>query len=398
MNAGSTTTRTLRVLLVDDHAPIRRSLKQLIELKGRYTVVGEGVNGAEAIERVEDLQPDLVLMDMNMPVMNGAEATRVIKERHPDIQVLALTAFADMALVSAMVKAGASGYLIKGGSAEELMESLDAVARGLGALDKEITRDVMEDMAALYQKEQERADALEELDRIKREFISVVSHELRTPVTNIKGGATTLKKSWKTIDDDTKREFLDSMERQCDRLTRLVDQILTVSGIQRGGLGLKEKAFNPADLVSEAMIALSSKAAGREVTADLSDTTATGDRLRLGQVTESLIENALSFTTGSVVIRTGRNRSGPFISVRDEGPGLSPETLHRLLDEPFTQGDSSSTRKVGGLGLSLYIARRVLEASHGRLEVETSPQMGSTFTMLLAPAPESRKRTGKQSS
>jgi signal transduction histidine kinase len=386
MAAAEPLTRTLRVLLVDDHAPIRKSLKQLIELKGPYEVVGEGSNGVEAIEQVEELEPDLVLIDMNMPVMNGADATRVIKERHPNIQVLALTAFADMTLVSAMVKAGASGYLIKGGSAGELMESLDAVAKGLGALDKEITRDVIEDMAELYKKEQERADALEELDRIKREFISVVSHELRTPVTNIKGRATTLKKSWTTIDDETKREFLDSMEQQCDRLTRLVDQILTVSGIQRGGLGLKESTFDPATLVQEALRALRPKLDDRVVQTELAPASATGDRSRLGQVVEALIDNALSFTTGKVVIRSGQGAEGPYVMIADEGPGLSKETLHRLLQEPFTQGDSSSTRKVGGLGLSMYIARRVLEASQGRLAVNTAPDRGSVFTMHLAPA------------
>jgi signal transduction histidine kinase len=381
-----TETRALRVLLVDDHAPIRRSLKQLIELKGHYAVVGEGTNGAEAIERVEDLHPDLVLMDMNMPVMTGAEATRVIKDRHPDVQVLALTAFADMALVSAMVKAGASGYLIKGGSADELMGSLDAVAKGLGALDKEITRNVMEDMAGLYKTEQERADALEELDRIKREFISVVSHELRTPVTNIKGGATTLRRGWNTIEDETKHELLESMERQCERLTRMVDQILTVSGIQRGGLGLKKITFDPAELVTEAMVALRSKTVGRKVVTELTGTNATGDRIRLSQVAQSLIENALNYTTSTVMVRTGTKGSEPYISVSDEGPGLGPETLDRLLNQPFSQGDSSSTRRVGGLGLSLYIARRVLEASQGRLEVETSQHAGSTFTMVLASA------------
>ena len=376
--------RSVRVLLVDDHAPIRKSLRQLLELRGNYEIVGEGSNGAEAVEQVEELSPDVVLMDMNMPVMNGAEATRVIKERHPDIEVLALTAFADMALVSAMVKAGASGYLIKGGSGEELMESLNAVTRGLGALDKEVTRGVIEDMADLYHREQDRADALAELDRIKREFISVVSHELRTPVTTIRGGATTLRKGWGAIDDDTKLEFLDSMERQCEKLTSIIDQILTVSGLQRGGLGLEPAVFDTTELVAEALKAMADKVEGRTIHTDLRGTTASGDRGRLLQVLTSLIDNAVNFTTGRIVVSTGDTGDEPFISVDDEGPGLSPETLHRLVNQPFSQADASSTRKIGGLGLSLYIARRVLEASGGRFEVSTSPHSGSTFTMVLA--------------
>jgi signal transduction histidine kinase len=376
----------MRVLLVDDHDSIRKSLRQLIELRAEFEVVGEGSNGSEALERTELLHPDIILMDMNMPVMDGVQATRVIKERHPNVQVLALTAFADMSLVSEMVKAGASGYLLKGGSSKELLDSLQAIARGQGALDKEVTRGVMEDMADLYRKEQERADALAELDRMKSEFVSVVSHELRTPVTSIKGGLATLQTNWDSIEDDLKLELLVSMQAQCDRLSRMVGQILTASGIQRGGLGLHPSIFSLAQVGNDAVKALAEKLRGRTVRCSFAEVFASGDRERIKGVVIAPIENAVDFTAGDIEVTVEDVDGTPLLKVSDAGPGIPRDTLQRLLNEPFSQADSSTTRPVGGLGLSLYLARQVLEASGGRLEVDTAPERGSTFTLVLPAA------------
>ena len=376
----------MKVLLVDDHAPIRKGIRQLLELRTDFEVVGEGTNGAEAVAAVDRLLPDVVLMDMNMPVMNGVEATRTIKERHPEVKVLALTAFGEMSLVAAMVKAGAAGYLLKGGAADELVESLRAVARGQGALDKEVTRGVMDDLGELYKKEQERADSLADLDRMKSEFVSVVSHELRTPLTTIKGTAATLQRGWDQIDDDLRQEFVSSITTQCDRLTDMIEKILTVSGIQRGGLGLQPSTFSLGLIAREAVELADGKAAGREIRLDVTDVPASGDRKRIRDVAHSLIENALNFTSGNVTVKVSAPRGVPRLSVQDQGPGLDPSEVHKLLEKPFLQGDSSSTRQVGGLGLSLYIARQVLEASGGWLEVDTAPDRGSTFTMILPSA------------
>jgi signal transduction histidine kinase len=373
----------MKVLLVDDHAPVRKGIRQLLELRTDFEIVGEGSNGAEAVAAVDLLQPDVVLMDMNMPVMNGVEATRTIKERHPAVKVLALTAFGEMSLVAAMVKAGAAGYLLKGGAADELVESLRAVARGQGALDKEVTRGVMDDLGELYKQEQERADSLADLDRMKTEFVSIVSHELRTPLTTIKGSASTLQRGWDQIDDELRHEFLHSIAAQCDRLTEMIEKILTVSGIQRGGLGLQPSIFSLGLIAREALEIAGDRASGRDVELDVSDVLASGDRKRIRAVAHSLIENALNFTTGKVTVSVSAPAGVPRLSVEDEGPGLDPAEVHRLLEKPFLQGDSSTTRKVGGMGLSLYIARQVLEASGGWLQVDTAPDRGSTFTMIL---------------
>ena len=373
----------VKVLVVDDSAPVRHQLKKLLELKTTCEIVGEGSNGEEALDGVETFRPDVVLMDMNMPVMSGVEATRRIKERHPGVKVLALTAFGDMSLVSSMIQAGASGYLLKGGSSEELIRSLDAVGKGHAALDKEVTRGVMDDLAELLAKEQERTAMLAELDRMKSEFVSVVSHELRTPITNIKGGVLTLKRGWEMIDEPQKMTFLDSISRQCDRLSQMVHQILTVSGIQRGGIGLKATSFYLDQLAREALESLSVKTINRNVTITGGAVHTTGDRDRLKDAVIALIQNALDFTKGDVTVEVSTQKDEARLQVIDEGPGMDQATLNTLLNKPFTQGDSSHTRKVGGLGLSLYIARQVLEASDGRLEIQTSPDSGTRVTMVL---------------
>lgn len=375
----------VKVLLVDDHAPIRASLRQLLELRPGYRVVAEGANGREAVEAVEAHDPDVVLMDTNMPVMNGVEATRAIKERHPDVKVLVLTAFGDMSLVSASIKAGASGYLLKGGSSEELLNSLEAVALGQGALDKGVTRGVIDDVAELYRDEQERAASLEALDRMKSEFVSVVTHELRTPLTGIKGGVRTLHQGWARLDDPTKLELLDNIDSQCDRLTHLVDQILTVSGIQGGGLGLTADRFSLDDVARAVAASLGRSFADREILVDAAEPVEiAADRGHVVEAALALVKNALQHTDGPVRVGVAASGGTGRLTIADGGPGMERDLLDRLLTQPFERGDSSTTRRVGGLGLSIYIARQVLEASGGTLEASSSPGGGSTFT-LVAP-------------
>jgi signal transduction histidine kinase len=376
----------MRVLIVDDNVHVRGGLRQLLDFQEHIQVVGECADGREAVTEVGRLNPDVVVMDMRMPEMTGAEATAVIKRDHPNVKVLALTAFGEMELVSEMVKAGADGYLLKGGSAEELLRSLDAVHAGEAALGREVTRGVMQNLAQLYREEQERARSLVDLDRMKTEFVSVVSHELRTPLTTISGGVSTLQYKWGDLDDATKLELLGSMSNQCDRLSLMIDKILTVSGIQRGGLGLQPTDFSLGTVAREAVALLDHKTEPGRITITESDVEVSGDLDRIREAAVSLVDNALSFTEGKVEVEVTSGVRMARLIVRDHGPGLEYATLDTLLNKPFTQADSSSTRRVGGLGLSLFIARQVLEASGGRLDVETSPEAGSTFTMAIPKA------------
>ena len=120
----------MKLLLVDDNDAARAGLRQAIELKTTFEVVGEAANGVEAVRLVRELHPDLVLMDVRLPVMDGVEATALIKQENPGVYVLAISATAEPAEVSGMLRAGASGYVLKGALPVEFLSPLEAAESG----------------------------------------------------------------------------------------------------------------------------------------------------------------------------------------------------------------------------------------------------------------------------
>ncbi len=121
---------TIRVLITDDHKVVRRGLRGFLELDPELEVVGEASNGKEAVDMARRLEPDVVLMDLLMPVMDGIEATREIRKEMPDTEVVALTSVLEYASVTRAIKAGAIGYLLKNTEADELCKAIRAGAAG----------------------------------------------------------------------------------------------------------------------------------------------------------------------------------------------------------------------------------------------------------------------------
>jgi DNA-binding NarL/FixJ family response regulator len=118
------------VLIVDDHLVLRSGLKLLLELEDGIEVLGDADSAESAIQKASALQPDVILMDIQLPAMNGIEATKRIKATNPRIQILMLTMFQDDDSVFAAVRAGAQGYLLKGASQQEIANAIRGVARG----------------------------------------------------------------------------------------------------------------------------------------------------------------------------------------------------------------------------------------------------------------------------
>ncbi len=130
----------IRVMIVDDHAIVRSGLSAFLLAYPELKLVGEAANGAKAIELCPSFKPDVILMDLVMPVMDGIKATRVIRERHPEIQVIALTSFQEEQYIRDALQAGAIGYLLKDIAAEELANAIRSAAQGKPALSPEAAR------------------------------------------------------------------------------------------------------------------------------------------------------------------------------------------------------------------------------------------------------------------
>jgi len=137
----------IRVYITDDHQIVRRGIRQLLSTEAGIEVVGEASNGKEAVAGVEELKPDIVLMDLVMPVMDGIEAIRQIKAGHPSIQILVLTSFATDDKVFPAIKAGALGYLIKDTSPDELINAIRQVHKGEPTLHSSIAQKLLKEIS-----------------------------------------------------------------------------------------------------------------------------------------------------------------------------------------------------------------------------------------------------------
>lgn len=139
---------TIRILLADDHQVVRQGLQMFLGLDPELEVVGEAANGAEAVDMARELHPDVVLMDLLMPVMDGITAISAIRKEMPDVEVLALTSVLEDASVTGAVRAGAIGYLLKDTQADELRRAIKAAAAGQVQLSPQAAARLMREVRA----------------------------------------------------------------------------------------------------------------------------------------------------------------------------------------------------------------------------------------------------------
>jgi NarL family two-component system response regulator LiaR len=166
----------IRLLIVDDHKVVRNGLQVFISLYDDIEVVGEARNGQQAVEQCATHQPDVVLMDMVMPVMDGPTATRLIREQFPQVQVVALTSFDEEEIVQRAIEAGAVGYLYKDVEEDELIDAIRSAREGRPVLAPEAMKALMDRTVTPVE-----LPAVEPLTKREREVLSLVAQGMTNP-------------------------------------------------------------------------------------------------------------------------------------------------------------------------------------------------------------------------
>lgn len=155
----------IKILLVDDHAMFRAGIRSFLQLSCEFDVVGEAENGQDALQKIKELSPDIVVMDIAMPGMDGLSTTRLIKETIPDIKILLLTQHENREYILPALKMGASGYILKRAAADELVAAIKQVYSGKSYLDPYVTDVVVQDFRYKKTGTEEGYDSLTERER-----------------------------------------------------------------------------------------------------------------------------------------------------------------------------------------------------------------------------------------
>lgn len=244
--------------------------------------------------------------------------------------------------------------------------------------------------ARLYTEQVEARHKLEDLSRLKDEFLSIASHELRTPVTSIKGYTQLSKMLIKEGDLTTSEEYLDIALDQIDRMSRLILELLDVSRIETGRLEIRREPIAWANFVRDIVHHHHTSVSDRRFHLSVPDDNkvVVGDRDRLEQVLGNLLENAVKYSPdGSDVTVTVDDKGDSFVTaVCDRGIGIPSDELAQVF-ERFHRGRHVSSTNYGGLGLGLYITKQIIERHGGTIWVDSKEGQGTTFYFSL-PAEE----------
>ena len=368
----TTESLAVNVLLVDDLQENLVALEALIRQPGRRIFTSR--SGEEALSLMLEHSFALAILDVQMPSMNGFELAELMRgtERTRSIPIVFVSAAGrELNYAFRGYESGAVDFLYK-------------------PLDPHAVRSKVNVFVDLFRQRQELQEAKAQLQRavsMRDDFMSMIAHELRNPLNSVYLQAQLRRKMLaapKPPDPQAMLKMVERDERQIRSMVRLLDDMLDVSRARTGRLAMVPAAFDLAASVTAVVEAFQDQARAANVTLTLAAPDSLpieGDEFRIEQVVTNLLTNALRYGEGKpVAVTVAPSGTEALVSVKDQGMGIAPEDQDRIFQQfERTEG----VAQVPGLGLGLYIAREIVQAHQGRLQVRSQRGEGAEFILSL---------------
>lgn len=341
-----------------------------LELEGCFEVVGEANDGAEALSLASDHNPDAIVLDLAMPVMDGLEAIPRLKKQTPGTKILVLSGFQASQMEAEAMAAGADAYLEKGEPAKKIVKLLRELCPSIGQ------HQPTDDVAIVDAEGGEKihTEAVEDT-------LSALAHELMTPVTVIQGFAETMADRVEDLSTDVIKEWATTIARNAANTAAIIRSFRETSRLEVGAAQLTPEPIRLVGVVEDVVNDLVALTEGREVTITApSDFEVVADRVKVQQILSNLISNAVKFSPPGAPIEISMSK-GEFygeVCVRDHGRGVAADQRHELFHK-FSRLDAPEP----GTGLGLYICRRLARAHGGDVVYKDADGGGSNFCLRL---------------
>lgn len=363
-----------RILLIeDDPDEVMLTRETLTEAKGAKFELECFDRLQPGLDRLGAGDIDVILLDLSLPDSQGMETFAKTNEQFPDIPIIVLTSLFDDSVAVKAVQQGAQDYLVKGQLNSNLF-----VRAILYAIERNASRIIRE----------EALKHLRELNETKSQFVAEASHELRTPLAIIREFASLVHDEVTGPLTEKQRNCLQSVLKNCDRLTELINKMLDLAKIEAGKTELNRERVEIASLLTQSHedflpVCQSKK---QKFLLEVQDglPAAYCDVKSINNVLINLIGNAQKFTPEEGTIYIGCQQEGQFLSiyVADNGKGIAPEAQERIFDA-FAQVDREDGPGAKGTGLGLTIVRSLVQLNGGYVTLESEPGKGSRFSFTL---------------
>ncbi len=363
-----------RVLIVDDYPEMRKLLQ--VVLRRQNVEVESCGNGRDALAKVRESQPDLIMLDIMMPEMDGYEVLEVLRSQPEtaEVPVIMLSALGETVDVVRGLQFGANDYLTKPFKEAELIARVET------------------QLKLKHLQDQRRADLkqLQELDRLKDRFLMVVSHDLKGPLGTVLSAAQALEASAAAgmLDVGSIQQVAGMIQISVSTMQSIIDDFLNLQVIKAGAVPLDLQPISLNILCGAAVEQFRYQALDKGITLqedlDPAMPDCNGDADRLIQVLNNLISNALKYSPSgaSVTVRTCAGDEWLRVEVEDNGPGIREEEMPLLFRE-FTRLRNIPTNGESSSGVGLSITRRLVEIHGGQVGAESTPGVGSIFWFAL---------------